>query len=70
MGPASSCCTLLTAENYGYFRDELYYVAAGEHLDFGYVDFPPLVAVVAAVTRELFGDSLPGGRASSTTTRR
>jgi hypothetical protein len=50
---------LLTAENYGYFRDELYYVAAGEHLDFGYVDFPPLVAVVAAVTRALFGDSLP-----------
>ena len=49
---------LFTANNYGYFRDELYYVAAGEHLDFGYVDFPPLVALVAAVTRVLFGDSL------------
>jgi hypothetical protein len=49
---------LFTADNYGYFRDELYYVAAGEHLDAGYVDFPPLVAFVAALTRALFGDSL------------
>ena len=49
---------LLTAGNYGYFRDELYYVAAGEHLDLGYVDYPPFVALVASLTRELFGDSL------------
>ena len=42
---------LFTADSYGYFRDELYYVAAGEHLDLGYVDFPPFVAVVAAATR-------------------
>lgn len=49
---------LLTAGNYGYFKDELYYMAAGEHLDLGYVDFPPLVAVVAAVTRATLGDSL------------
>ncbi len=49
---------LLTAGNYGYFRDELYYVAAGERLDLGYVDFPPLVALVARITHVLFGDSL------------
>jgi hypothetical protein len=49
---------LLTADNYGYFRDELYYVAAGEHPDLGYVDFPPFVAIVAAVTRWLMGGSL------------
>jgi Dolichyl-phosphate-mannose-protein mannosyltransferase len=49
---------LLTAGNYGYFRDELYYVAAGERLDLGYVDFPPMVALVARLTRVLFGDSL------------
>ena len=47
---------LLTAGNYGYFRDELYYVAAGERLGLGYV-FPPLVALVAAATRALLGDS-------------
>lgn len=49
---------LLTADNYGYFRDELYYIAAGERLDLGYVDFPPFVALVARVSRALFGDSL------------
>jgi hypothetical protein len=48
---------LLTAGTYGYFRDELYYVAASEHLDLGYVDFPPFVALVASLTRALFGDS-------------
>src|SRR5919107_4469386 len=49
---------LLTNGNYGYFRDEFYYVAAGEHLDLGYVDFPPFVAIVARLTLALFGDSL------------
>ncbi|MBD0358004.1 MAG: glycosyltransferase family 39 protein, partial [Rubrobacter sp.] len=48
---------MLTAGNYGFYRDELYFIAAGEHLDLGYVDFPPLVAFVSAVARFLFGDS-------------
>jgi 4-amino-4-deoxy-L-arabinose transferase-like glycosyltransferase len=43
---------------YGYFRDELYYAACGEHLAWGYVDHPPLVAFVAWFSRALFGDSL------------
>ena len=49
---------LLTADNYGYFRDELYYFVAGERLALGYVDFPPFVALVARITHALFGDSL------------
>ena len=49
---------LLTAGNYGYFRDELYYVAVGGRLQFGYVDFPPFVALVAAATRAVLGESL------------
>jgi hypothetical protein len=43
---------------YGYFRDELYYAACGQHLAWGYVDQAPLIAVVARVSRWLFGDSL------------
>jgi 4-amino-4-deoxy-L-arabinose transferase-like glycosyltransferase len=49
---------LLTAGNYGYFRDELYYIAASEHLSLGYVDFPPFVALATALARATLGDSL------------
>lgn len=43
---------------YGYFRDELYYLACSNHLAFGYVDFAPLVAWLARAFRIVFGDSL------------
>ena len=43
--------------NYGYFRDELYFIACGEHLAFGYPDHAPLVALMAKASR-VFGDSL------------
>lgn len=49
---------LLTNGRYGYFRDELYYLDCGEHLDWGYVDLAPLVALVAKFARMLLGDSL------------
>lgn len=48
----------LASGQYGYFRDELYYMACGENLAFGYVDHPPFVALVAKVSRLLLGDSL------------
>jgi 4-amino-4-deoxy-L-arabinose transferase-like glycosyltransferase len=47
-----------TNGGYGYFRDELYYLACGEHLDWGYVDQAPLIALVAALSRAVLGDSL------------
>lgn len=53
---------LLIANRYGIFRDELYYLACSEHLDWGYVDQPPIIAVVAWVARHLFGESLLGLR--------
>jgi hypothetical protein len=43
---------------YGYFRDELYYAVCGQHLAWGYVDQAPLIAVIARLSRMLFGDSL------------
>jgi 4-amino-4-deoxy-L-arabinose transferase-like glycosyltransferase len=44
--------------HYGFFRDELYYMACGEHLAWGYVDQPPLIAFIAWVARHVFGSSL------------
>lgn len=43
---------------YGFFIDELYFMACGQHLSWGYVDMPPLTAVQAWTARALFGDSL------------
>ena len=42
-----------------FFRDEFYYIACGQHPDFGYVDHPPLVAVLAALSHLLEIQYLP-----------
>jgi 4-amino-4-deoxy-L-arabinose transferase-like glycosyltransferase len=49
---------LLTIHRYGYFRDELYYIACARHLDFGYVDLAPLSAFLLRIELILFGSSL------------
>ncbi|HMB22401.1 MAG TPA: glycosyltransferase family 39 protein, partial [Anaerolineales bacterium] len=49
---------LLTSQQYGYFRDEFYYIAASKHLAFGYVDFPPFIALLTRLVRETLGESL------------
>src|SRR5271163_1655112 len=49
---------MATNGRYGYFRDELYYLALSHHLDWGYVDLAPMSPLVACVGRVLFGDSL------------
>jgi len=54
---------LAFAGRYGWQRDELYYAVAGRHLQGGYVDYPPLTALLSAVARLLFGWSLVGFRA-------
>jgi hypothetical protein len=53
---------LYAGRRYGYFGDELYYLACADHLTWGYVDQPPLVALVARVARALLGESLPAIR--------
>ncbi len=49
---------LLTNWRYGYFRDELYYMACSRHLAFGYVDQPPLSILLLHLSQVLFGNSL------------
>jgi len=46
---------------YGFFRDELYFLDCGRHLDWGYVDHAPLVGVYAKIAL-LLGGSLPALR--------
>src|SRR5258708_5601377 len=61
-----SACKLLVhlyaGRHYGYFVDELYYLACSRHLDWGYVDQPPLIALITWIARLIFGDSLPAIR--------
>ena len=57
-----SALVLAFAGRYGWQRDELYYDVAGRHLQGGYVEFPPVTALLSALARALFGDSLTGFR--------
>ena len=59
LGVADFVIHMVFAGNYGYFRDELYYIVSGtQHLSLGYVDFPPFIAYVAALLYPISGDSL------------
>ena len=43
---------------YGYFRDEFDYMSCGDHLQWGYVDQPPLIPFLIHICRAVLGDSL------------
>ncbi len=49
---------LITAPRYGFHRDELYFVIGGRNLDWGYVDQPPLIPLIARIS-ELIGGTSP-----------
>ena len=51
-----------SAHGYGFFRDELYYFACAEYLDWGYVDHPPLSIWLLHASQVFFGDSPPALR--------
>jgi Dolichyl-phosphate-mannose-protein mannosyltransferase len=54
------CIHLVTNLNggYGFFRDELYYLACSDHMAWGYVDHPPLSVAALWFIRLIAGDSL------------
>ena len=56
-GAAVFLLHLIANPHYGYFRDELYFIVCGFHPQFGYVDQPPGVPLLAALT-QIFGHSL------------
>ncbi len=49
---------LHAAAHYGIFRDEMYYLACGQHLGWGYVDHPPLMPFIAWLVSHTLGTSL------------
>ena len=49
---------MINAPGYGLFFDEMYTAALSRHLAFGYVDLPPLVPALMALSRAVLGESL------------
>ena len=53
---------LLAAGHYGFHRDELLHLTLGDHLDWGYMEVPPLIALLARISTTVFGDAVFAAR--------
>src|SRR5512133_1553314 len=61
--------TLISALNsgqYGFHRDELNFIENARHLDWGYVEYPPLTPFLGRIILDLFGPSIVALRFLST----
>ena len=66
-GAAKVAAHLATDWQYGFQRDELYYLDCARHLAWGFVDFPPVTPAIAFLDQLLFPGSLEGLRLAPAT---
>jgi len=53
---------LLAISRFGFQRDELLHFALSEHMDWGYIEVPPLIALLAKITTLFLGNSVFAAR--------
>ena len=53
---------MLGNRNYGFHRDELLHLSVSEHLDWGFMEFPPFIGVLGKLSYWVFDYSLLGVR--------
>src|SRR5215217_2746615 len=57
---------LLSISRFGFHRDELLHLSLADHMDWGYKEVPPFIALMAKLNVSLFGDSVFGSRIITT----
>jgi 4-amino-4-deoxy-L-arabinose transferase-like glycosyltransferase len=62
LGLALFLLHMFTNHQYGFHQDELVALDNANHLDWGFVEYPPLTPFLARIELELFGLSLVGAR--------
>src|SRR5258708_4357353 len=53
---------LLAISHFGFHRDEFLHLVLADHLDWGYKEVPPFIALLAKATTLFFGDSVFAAR--------
>ena len=57
---------LLAISHFGFHRDELLHLVLADHLDWGYKEVPPFIALLAKVSSVVFGNSVFAARIFTT----